>query len=85
MADKGGARQKAIMTSESASRATEPEAEARVACLGRRLCAPMHEPASRYVLRLTFPRSDTPEFHVLKNGGDITADTVLRGDAEPVH
>jgi hypothetical protein len=45
----------------------------------------MHEPASRYVLRLTFSRSDTPEFHVLKNGGDITADTVLRGDAEPVH
>jgi hypothetical protein len=37
-----------------------------------------------YVLRLTFSQSDTPAFHILKKGGDITADMVLRHDAEPV-
>lgn len=37
-----------------------------------------------YVLRLTFSHSDTPEFRILKNGGDITPDAVLRRDAEPV-
>lgn len=36
-----------------------------------------------YVLRLTFSHSASPEFRILKNGGDITADTVLRRDAEP--
>ncbi len=36
-----------------------------------------------YVLRLTFSRSDAPDFRILKRGGDITADTVLRRDAEP--
>ncbi|HRP79313.1 MAG TPA: competence protein ComJ [Aquamicrobium sp.] len=36
-----------------------------------------------YVLRLTFSRSDTPQFRILKTGGDITAPAVLRRDAEP--
>ena len=36
-----------------------------------------------YVLRLLFSRSDAPEFRILKQGGDITADAVLRQDAEP--
>lgn len=35
-----------------------------------------------YLLRLTFSRSALPEFRILKRGGDITADTVLRRDAE---
>lgn len=35
-----------------------------------------------YTLRLTFSQSAAPEFHVLKKGGDVTADTVLRRDAE---
>ncbi len=36
-----------------------------------------------YVLRLTFSQSDAPQFRILKRGGDITAATVLRRDAEP--
>ena len=36
-----------------------------------------------YTLRLTFSPSATPEFRILKTGGDITADTILRRDAEP--
>lgn len=36
-----------------------------------------------YVLRLTFSPSDAPTFRIVKKGGDITADTVLRRDAEP--
>ena len=36
-----------------------------------------------YVLRLTFSQTDAPDFRILKRGGDITADTVLRRDAEP--
>jgi len=36
-----------------------------------------------YVLRLTFSQSDAPAFRILKKGGDITADTVLRRDAKP--
>ena len=35
-----------------------------------------------YTLRLIFSQSAAPEFRILKTGGDITADTVLRRDAE---
>lgn len=35
-----------------------------------------------YTLRLTFCESDAPEFRILKKGGDVTADAVLRRDAE---
>lgn len=35
-----------------------------------------------YTLRLTFAQSATPEFRILKTGGDITAKAVLRRDAE---
>lgn len=35
-----------------------------------------------YVLRLTFSQSAAPAFRILKTGGDITADTILRRDAE---
>lgn len=36
-----------------------------------------------YVVRLTFSPTAAPAFRILKKGGDITADTVLRRDAEP--
>lgn len=36
-----------------------------------------------YVLRLTFSPADAPQFHILKKGGDITADAVLRRAAVP--
>ena len=36
-----------------------------------------------YVLRLTFSRDAAPAFRILKKGGDVTADTVLRQDAAP--
>lgn len=36
-----------------------------------------------YTLRLTFSHSDASTFRILKQGGDITADAVLRSDAEP--
>lgn len=36
-----------------------------------------------YLLRLTFSQGNLPEFCILKNGGDITADAVLCRDAEP--
>ena len=39
--------------------------------------------ACAYVLRLTFSPSETPDFRILKKGGDIVTDTVLRRDAEP--
>lgn len=35
-----------------------------------------------YTLRLTFSQSTAPEFCILKTGGDITAEAVLRRDAE---
>lgn len=37
-----------------------------------------------YVVRLTFSPSEAPEFRILKRGGDITTDTVLRRDADPM-
>ncbi len=36
-----------------------------------------------YVLRLSFSHSDSPEFRIVKRGGDIVTDSVLRRDAEP--
>lgn len=36
-----------------------------------------------YVLRLTFAPDDSAQFRILKKGGDISADTVLRRDAQP--
>ena len=35
-----------------------------------------------YTLRLTFSQSAAPEFRIMKKGGDITSDVVLRRDAE---
>lgn len=35
-----------------------------------------------YVLQLTFLRSESPQFCILKKGEDITADAVLRRDAQ---
>lgn len=35
-----------------------------------------------YTLRLTFSQSLAPEFRILKTGGDVTSDVVLRRDAE---
>lgn len=35
-----------------------------------------------YTLRLTFSPSDVPNFRILKKGGDVTADAVLRKDAD---
>ncbi|MBW7920612.1 MAG: hypothetical protein H3C51_00730 [Rubellimicrobium sp.] len=35
-----------------------------------------------YTLRLTFSPAAAPEFRILKKGGDITTDAVLRRDAE---
>lgn len=39
--------------------------------------------AYAYVLRLTFSPNEAPDFRILKKGGDIVTDTVLRRDAEP--
>lgn len=36
-----------------------------------------------YVLRLTFAATDTPDFAILKPGGDVTATEILRRDADP--
>jgi len=36
-----------------------------------------------YVLRVRFSLNDTPQFRILKKGGEITTDTVLRRDADP--
>lgn len=36
-----------------------------------------------YVLRLTFSPSDSPAFRILKTGGEITSESVLRRDADP--
>ena len=40
-------------------------------------------PPGAYLLRLSFTPDDAPGFRILKRGGDITADQVLRRDAEP--
>lgn len=36
-----------------------------------------------YILLLSFSPSSAPQFQILKTGGEITADAVLRRDAEP--
>ncbi len=36
-----------------------------------------------YTLRLSFSLNAAPKFRILKKGGDVTADAVLRRDAEP--
>lgn len=36
-----------------------------------------------YILLLKFSQSSAPQFHILRKGGEITADAVLRRDAEP--
>lgn len=36
-----------------------------------------------YVLLFNFSQSSAPQFRILKPGGEITTDTVLRRDAEP--
>lgn len=36
-----------------------------------------------YILRLSFSQSDAPQFRILKKGGEITTDIVLRRDADP--
>lgn len=41
------------------------------------------DPDYAYLLRLSFTADDAPGFRILKRGGDITADQVLRRDAEP--
>lgn len=40
-------------------------------------------PPGAYLLRLSFTPDDAPGFRILKQGGDITAEQVLRRDAEP--
>lgn len=46
-------------------------------------CQGLPGQAGGYVLRLTFSSEDTPGFRILRKGGDITADRVLRRDAAP--
>ena len=46
-------------------------------------CQGLADPLGACLLRLSFTPDDAPGFRILKRGGDITADQVLRRDAEP--
>lgn len=46
-------------------------------------CQGFADPPGACLLRLSFTPDDAPGFRILKRGGDITADQVLRRDAEP--